>query len=81
MLAGNNNEIATDPKIDGPALDETVISRGDRGLVTQISRGEGEQKDDVQQSGEGEGLATKIVGVMRVEKRMTNQEVIDMMMN
>ena len=41
-----NDEIATDPKVDGRALDETVTSSGDRGLVTQIRGGDGEQKDD-----------------------------------
>ena len=48
-----------DPKVDGQALDKTVIRSGDRGLVTQISGGEGEQKDDVPQSSGGEGLGNQ----------------------
>jgi hypothetical protein len=51
-----NDEIATDSTVDGRALDERVISSGDRGIVAQIREGEGEKKDDVQQSSEGEGL-------------------------
>ena len=34
-----NDEIATDPKVDGQALVKTVISRGDRGLETEKSGG------------------------------------------